>query len=218
MKQKINDYKSYFTDKYFLRSFFLSLVFLVISLIVNFYAGTYATERASNYVTDIILSNIPVFDLDGVFIWGSFILASFITLICLYKPERIPFTLKSIALFVIIRSLFITLTHLGPFPSQIAINSDLLSKMSFGGDLFFSGHTGLPFLLALIFWKNKITRYIFLFFSIMFAIVVLLAHLHYSIDVLAAFFITYSIFHIAEYLFKKDKKMLDRVTSEEKIL
>lgn len=217
MKQKLNDYKTYFTDKYFLKSFSLSILFLVTSLIVNFYAGTYATERASNYVTDIILSNIPVFDLDGVFIWGSFILGSFIALICIYKPERIPFTLKSIALFVIIRSLFITLTHLGPFPSQIAIDSNLLSKMSFGGDLFFSGHTGLPFLLALIFWKNKITRYIFLSFSVMFAIVVLLAHLHYSIDVLAAFFITYSIFHISEYFFKRDRDMLDRVTKEEKI-
>lgn len=217
MKQKIKDYKIYFTDRCFLKSLVLSFIFLAISLIINFYAGTYATERASNPVTDIILSNIRVYDLDGVFIWGSFILATFITIICLYRPERIPFIVKSIALFVIIRSLFITLTHIGPFPSQIDINSDLLSKMSFGGDLFFSGHTGLPFLLALIFWKNKLMRYIFLCFSIIFAIVVLLAHLHYSIDVLSAFFITYSIFHIAEYLFKRDRKMLDRATTKEGI-
>jgi hypothetical protein len=217
MKQKFEDYKKYFTDKYFLKSLILSFIFLTISLVVNFYAGTYATERASNPVTDIILSNIPVFDLDGVFIWGSFILGAFITLICLYRPERIPFVVKSIALFVVVRSLFITLTHLGPFPSQIVIDSNLLSKMSFGGDLFFSGHTGLPFLLALIFWKNKLMRYVFLCFSIMFAIVVLFAHLHYSIDVLSAFFITYSIFHIAEYLFKKDRQILNRATPEEGI-
>jgi hypothetical protein len=215
MKQKIRDYKTHFSNKYFLKSLALSFILLFASLVINFYAGTYATERASNPVTDIILSNIRVFDLDGVFVWGSFILASIITLACLYKPEKIPFTVKSIALFVVIRSLFITLTHLGPFPSQIVINSDLLSKMSFGGDLFFSGHTGLPFLMALVFWKDKLTRYIFLSFSLMFAIVVLLAHMHYSIDVLSAFFITYSIFHISEYVFKTDREIFNNSTDKE---
>lgn len=206
MKQKINDYKTCFSDKYFIKSFILALVFLFLSLVINFYAGTYATERASNHVTDIILSNVRVFDLDGVFIWGSFLLGTIIALLCLYKPEKMPFTVKSIALFVVIRSLFITLTHLGPFPSQVAIDSDILSKMTFGGDLFFSGHTGLPFLMALTFWRDKTMRYIFLAISIIFAIVVLLAHLHYSIDVLSAFFITYTIFHISEYIFKKDRR------------
>ena len=73
-----------------------------------------------------------------------------------------------------------------------------------GNDLFFSGHTGLPFLLALIFWENKKLRFLFLGFSVLFAVVVLLGHLHYSIDVFAAYFITYTIFHICKFLFKKD--------------
>jgi len=205
MKQRIQDYQTYFSNKKFLGALALSLIFLTISLFINFYAGTYATERASNSVTDIILSNTRAYDLDGAFVYGSVLLTLCIFFVCLYKPRRIPFTIKSIALFVIIRSIFITLTHLGPFPSQIMIHSDFLSKVSFGGDLFFSGHTGLPFLLALIFWDDKLMRYIFISFSLMFAVVVLLAHLHYSIDVLSAFFITYSIFHIALYIFKKDR-------------
>lgn len=207
MKNLKTKYNYCLKNKNFIISFFSSLFFLFISLIINFYAGTYATERASNSVTDLILSNIRVFDVDGFFIYGSLILVLFIIFICIVKPEKAPFTVKSIALFVIIRSVFITLTHLGPFPSQIIINSDLLSKLSFGADLFFSGHTGLPFLLALIFWNNKWIRYTFLFLSLMFAIVVLLAHLHYSIDVLSAFFITYTIYQIALYIFKKDREL-----------
>ena len=82
-----------------------------------------------------------------------------------------------------------------------------MEKFAFGGDLFFSGHTGLPFLMALIFWDNKYLRWIFILTSVMFATVVLLAHLHYSIDVLSAFFITYTIFHIALFLFKKDRRL-----------
>ena len=202
-------YKESFANRKFVISLIMSFVFLLISIFINYYAGTYATERASNPVTDIILSNTRVYDLDGWFVYGSFTFAIFIAFICLYKPNKIPFTLKSMALFITIRSIFITLTHLGPFPSQVMIHSDILSKLSFGGDLFFSWHTGLPFLLALIFWKNIRIRYIFLSFSIMFAIVVLLAHLHYSIDVLSAFFITYTIYKISLFIFKKDRDLFN---------
>jgi membrane-associated phospholipid phosphatase len=68
--------------------------------------------------------------------------------------------------------------------------------------------------LALIFWENKILRIVFLSFSIMFAIIVLLGHLHYSIDVLSAFFITFSIFHICKFLFKKDWQLFLKKDNE----
>ncbi len=201
-------WRNAFKDKNFVTSFIFGFLFLFISFYINFVAGTYATERASLPVTDIVLSNIRVFDVDAIFLYGPLILWAFLAIVFIYNPKKIPFSLKSIALFVIIRSLFISLTHLGPFPTQAVIStSDFLSKFTFGGDLFFSGHTGLPFLMALIFWDNKIMRYILLVSSVIFGVVVLLGHLHYSIDVLAAFFITYTIFHISLLLFKKEREM-----------
>lgn len=196
-----------FKNPGFLASSLLSLGMLLASLIINFVAGTYATEKISNSVTDIILSNTRVYDVDGIFVYGSIVLLVLIVLVIFYNPKTFPFTLKSIALFVIIRSIFISLTHLGPFPTTVALDAgNFLNKFTFGGDLFFSGHTGLPFLMSLIFWDHKVFRYIFLAASLVFGGVVLLGHLHYSIDVLAAFFITYSIFHLAEYFFKKDRE------------
>lgn len=202
-----------FKNKEFIKSFIISILFLAISLYINFRAGNYATEKASLPVTDIILSNIRVFDVDGFFIWGPIFLFSLITILCLYHPKKIPFILKNIALFTVIRSIFISLTHLGPFPTQIVVDNaaSLINKFTFGGDLFFSGHTGIPFLLALILWHNKRLRYFFLAYSLFMGTIVLLGHYHYSIDVLAAFFITYSIYHIALYLFKKDKLMFDEL-------
>ena len=205
MENLLKKLKLHFTDTKFLLSVGTAFLFFFISLVVNFYAGSYAALKASNSITDIILSNTRVYDLDGIFIYGPIVFLFFLVAVLLYYPQKTPFVVKSIALFILIRSLFIILTHIGPFPTSAIIDSPvLLSKFTFGGDLFFSGHTGLPFLMALVFWNNKILRIIFIVSSIIMGVVVLLAHLHYSIDVLAAFFITYTIYHIAVLLFKKD--------------
>jgi hypothetical protein len=210
MKIWTQKWKDILRSKEFNRSLIVSLLLLAVSIYINFIAGTYATEKASLPVTDIILSNIRISDVDGIFTYGPIILFAFVTIIAFYNPKKIPFTMKSIALFTIIRSIFISLTHIGPFATQAIIASEnLISKFTFGGDLFFSGHTGVPFLMALIFWQNKKLRYFFLMYSLFMGIIVLLGHYHYSIDVLAAFFITYTIYHIALYIFKKDKEMFD---------
>lgn len=208
-------YRKYFTNWEYLKSFFSSIVILLGSLVVNFYAGTYATERASNPVTDIVLSNTPVINLDGFFVFGPVVLAAFVILLCLIKPQKLPFIFKSISLFVLIRSVFISITHIGPFPDQMVVvtGASIIKDFTFGGDLFFSAHTGIPFLLALIFYKEKILRNLFIATAILFGVVVLLSHRHYSIDVLSAFFITYTIYVISVKLFKKEFKMFSAKAS-----
>lgn len=185
----------------------LSFLFYICSMIVNYYASLYATIRQGSAVTDIVLSNVRVIDTDGIIIFGSLFLILFTAALVINEPKRIPFVLKSLALFILIRSIFIMLTHIGPFNPIISVDHDprwLLLGLTNGADLFFSGHTGIPFLAALTFWHDKRIRYVFLVGSIILGISVLLAHLHYTIDVISAFFITYSIFSIAKKLFLKD--------------
>ncbi len=207
--QKIKqNYKAHFKDKGFLLSLVFSVAFLVGALWINFYAGLYVVEKASNPVTDIVLSNIRVYDVDTIFVYGPILLWVFVGCLLLIEPRRIPFVLKSIGLFVVIRSIFISLTHLGPFPTHLIIPpSSFINDFTSAEDLFFSGHTGLPFLLALIFWEHSYLRVIFITSALLFGAVVLMGHLHYSIDVFSAFFITYTIYHIAERIFHKDKKI-----------
>ena len=207
-------YKKYFTDKKFVASFVSGAILLTISLITQFFVSGYVARSSSFSVTDIVLSNTRVYAVGGIFVWGSVVLFLFGIIVCLKHINYAPFVMKSVALFTLIRSVFVSLTHISPFPTHAIISSPFFQKEAFygiftGNDLFFSGHTGIPFLLALIFWENKNLRFIFLGFSAMFAIVVLLGHLHYSIDVLSAFFITYSIFHICQVFFKKDWKLFN---------
>ena len=51
-------------------------------------------------------------------------------------------------------------------------------------------------IMALIFWRDRVLRGIFLASSVVFGTVVLLAHPQYTIDVAAAFFIAHSVFRI----------------------
>lgn len=212
MKRITQRYKTQLENREFLRSVIGALIFLLVSLVVNFYASVYAGGRASSPVTDMILSNIRIYDVDALFIYGPMIFWTLVSLFLLLNPERLAFTLKSIALFVLIRSVFVMLTHIGPFPGDLlsSKNTNALEWFTSKDDLFFSGHTGLPFLLALLFWENRKLRYFFLCSSIFFAVVVLLGHYHYSIDVFAAFFITYAIADLAKLFFKKDHALFLR--------
>ena len=202
MKKIFSKYRFYWQRKDFRSAVFSSLLFFAVSMAFYHFAKMYADMRAGNYVSDILLDNLAVVQVDDFLNYGVELFSLFMIYCLITEPKRAPFTFKSLAIFILIRSIFITLTHMGPSPIITHIDpDDLLSSLISGNDFFFSAHTGIPYLLALIFWDEKIIRYIALGASISFASAVLLGHLHYSIDVFAAFFITYSIFHIAMKFF-----------------
>jgi len=205
MKNIIHKHKAFWQEKNIVLDIVMGIVFFVVGLFTTYYANYYAVLRASNSVTDIILDNLPVVNVDFIYSTGAAIFIFIVALIALYDPRRISFILKSSALFLIIRSLFMVLTHIAPPPDALYLDSsDFLHKLSSGDDLFFSAHTGLPFLFSLIFWHDKKYKWLFLICTLLGASAVLLGHLHYSIDVFSAFFITFGIFKISKKVFHKE--------------
>lgn len=200
-----------YRDRPFLLSAGVGLLLLLCSLGAVFYSVNYASVRADNSVTDIILSNTRVYDVGDLFVYGALLLVALIAVLLVLRPRYLPFALKSVALFYFVRSIAVSLTHLGAFPLRATLDPDsyFVTSRFFrifftGDDLFFSGHVGLPFLMALIFWDNLFLRFFFLTASVAFAAVVLLGHLHYSIDVFAAYFITYALYVLARRFFSDD--------------
>lgn len=202
MNELLTRHKHYWSQKKYRASAFVGFLLFLASLVTNRYASFYATAQASNPVTDLLLDNIPVMRVEWIVNDAAVVFGLCMFGLILWQPRRIPFILKSIALFIFVRSGFIIFTHLAPFPERVYLDpNDLFQTLTYGGDYFFSGHTGMSFLLALIYWQEKPVRYFCLAASALLSVGVILGHLHYSIDVLAAFFITYGIFVMAQRFF-----------------
>jgi hypothetical protein len=204
MQAALSQYRTLFGAAPFVRSVAQGAVFLAASVIAIFAAVTYATTNASNHVTDIVLSNVGPFDMRFLFVYGTFTGFVIFGSLLAWKPNRLPFALKSIALFLLVRAVFVSLTHIAPSPIEPPTPAPFLNSIFYGSDQFFSGHTGMPFLVALSFWHMPLLRLFFLAMTAFFGTIVLLGHYHYSIDVLAALFITHGIFQLACWLFPRD--------------
>ena len=207
MKALAINNKKYWSNKSFVKSVVIAIVLLLLVGIVNYWAVHLAARDAGNYTTDILLDNLPVVNTDFIVSEGIAFLVAFIVLLCIWEPKIIPFVVRSITVFYLVRSAFVVMTHLAPVPNRIYSDFAHLRYFTSGSDLFFSGHTGLPFLLSLIFWDNKPLRYIFIGISAIEAVAVILGHLHYTIDVFSAYFIAFGIYHIALKSFKEDYKL-----------
>ena len=202
--------------RYFLRSLLVSVLLLFASLIIYYTLNVYTDNHRGNRVPDIILDNMPVMNAYWIYIYGPVAVWVLLIALCFIKPNRFPFVLKSVSLLILIRSIFTSLTHLGPpnnvvIAGQTALISHIIRHIDFGGDFFFSGHTAYPFLMGLIFWHSFPLRIIFLTSSLLFGFVVLACHVHYSIDVMAAFFIAHSVYYISKKLFIKDYKYFMKI-------
>jgi PAP2 superfamily C-terminal len=212
IKQILANHKKLWKDNQFLVRILIHAIFLSISVILTYVAITYTDGYAvGNVVPDIFLDHIPKQDVGLIFFQGSFVFIASLLGLAILLPEAIPFGLASTALFFLVRAGFMTMTHLSaPFIAHYSYISyrehvpEIVFSMNSGNDLFFSGHTGFPFMLAIMFWQHKYLKYYFLLCSIIAGIAVIAGHLHYSIDVFSAFFIGYGIFVLAKSFFKKE--------------
>lgn len=204
MEVTIRLYQTLYGSRGYLRSLSEGAAFLAASTIAIFAAVTYATVHASNSVTDFVLSRVGPFNVRFLFIYGTFAAFAITTSLLAWRPNRLPFALKAMALFLLVRAVFVALTHMAPSPIDPQNPAPFFNSVFYGGDQFFSGHTGLPFLAALAFWHMPQWRVFYLALTGFFGAVVLLGHYHYSIDVLAALFITHGVFQISCWLFGRD--------------
>jgi len=177
----------------------ITVLFLAVILFIfpNFLA--FVEERQGVILTDPILDLFNPIDLT----WLTFglIYISLIVAIISFaaKPEILLLALQSYSLLVIFRMMVMYSAPLDAPEKLILLNDPFVQFFGSGEvltkDLFFSGHTATLFLLFLVSDKKQL-KIIFLISTVLVGIAVLLQHVHYTIDVLAAPFFAYSSYKI----------------------
>lgn len=182
----------------------LSLIAVAIAAFLDYYSGVYVSSANVADVPDLILDHIGPVDMSYFYVYGYLILVFALFLYPLILHIRtLHIVISQFSLLVMLRALFMIFTHLQSPLDAIIIHFPWIFKgLSFENDMFFSGHTAIPFLGFLLFRKSKI-RFFFLIGSVLMAITVILMHIHYSIDVFSAYFITYCSYRIGRYMLRK---------------
>jgi hypothetical protein len=170
----------------------LSLIIVAVATFLDYYSGVYVSTKTKVVaVPDLILDHIGPVDAHFFYVYGYLTICFTLFLYpFLLHIRMLHVVVSQFSFLVVLRAVFVLLTHLQTPPDGIRVHFPwIFEGISFQNDMFFSGHTAIPFLGFLLF-QGKI-RYFFLTGSICMGSVVLLMHLHYSIDVFSAFFITY---------------------------
>jgi hypothetical protein len=107
------------------------------------------------------------------------------------------------SLLLVLRSVFMIFMHVSTPAGSVHVHfPGFFGRFYFENDMFFSGHTAMPFLGFYLFRPHRL-RYVYLIGSIVMGLSALAMHVHYSIDVFAAFFMTYCSYQMGTALLHK---------------
>ncbi len=180
----------------------------LIVILIFFSSFLSKIEQRNGYlINDWLLNNIPSIDLSiPVFtiIWSS-------ALLLIWQASNNPAIfltyLWGFNFLMISRMITIYLVPLNPPQNLIPLLDPLINKTFYEGvfitkDLFYSGHTASILLMSFCL-KNKLHKKLTLFAAICIGIMVLLQHIHYTIDVIAVPFFTYLVYYLSKKFVEK---------------
>ena len=168
----------------------VSLLFLFFLSVFIPYFFSYIQSIKGYAIDDFILNQFQVRDMSlYIFILNYAVL--FLTIINLIpKPILFLKCLQAYCLLVVMRVVCMYCLPLDPDRYIIPLEDPFVGRFFYSGyvitkDLFFSGHVSTMFLFFLAI-PVRLLKYIFFAATLLVAIFILIQHVHYSIDIIAA--------------------------------
>ncbi|HEY4324563.1 MAG TPA: phosphatase PAP2-related protein [Mucilaginibacter sp.] len=182
-----------------------TLLMLIVVFILPSFFG-YIEKRKGVLLNDWILGAVPPHNVSILIfavIWGMILLTTFRAL---YNPSIYISYCWTLMFVSVARLICISIVPLAP-PIGLIPLTDPLTGVFYGNavitkDLFFSGHTAILTLIFLCLEKR--TDKIIAFFAVVaVAILLVVQHIHYTIDILAAPIIVYGLYRMTSYFLYK---------------
>ncbi|WP_345248154.1 phosphatase PAP2-related protein [Nibrella saemangeumensis] len=181
----------------FRKKLIVGVVLLVLVLIALPFFFQYIQNRRGALLNDWVLNYLPAYDVSipiFAIIWG---IAGLTVFRAFRNPAMLLTLLWSYVLVTLTRMITITTVALDP-PADLIELVDPISNSFYGAefvtrDLFFSGHTSTVFLMYLCLRKRN-DKALALIGTILVGIMLLVQHVHYTVDVLAAPLGTYIVY------------------------
>ncbi len=160
-------------------------------------------KRDGPIIHDAVLAAIPAHNVS----WAIFTVIWGIGFYALWrgieKPTIYITYLWTFIFITILRVLAISFVPLDP-PAGLIVLTDPLTAVFYGRstitkDLFFSGHTSILF-LAFLCLERKWDKILALIGTCIVACLLLVQHVHYTIDIIAAPIIIYPVYRVVKYL------------------
>jgi hypothetical protein len=186
---------------------YISLILVMFILLIVIYGRflDYIEGRLGSVLADPILNLFAPLEVTW-FTFGIIYISVILTLFRLsWQPSQLLITLQAYIFIAMARMASMYLIPLDPPPLLIPLEDPFVQSVSTGvltRDLFFSGHTSTMFLLFLSCTGRKM-KVFFLIGTILVGLLVLIQHVHYSIDVVAAPFYAYSCYKMSSFLTTK---------------
>jgi membrane-associated phospholipid phosphatase len=183
--------------------FFCSAAALLAAFALNHLADGYIERVGETAHTspDLILGILPGVDVSLIYWWGAMAFVVFAVGTSLWRErERLGYLARAYALVIAARACLMVLTPLHIPDGAISVDAGVLyssvgKMVTVHHDLFFSMHTAMAFLGALVF-RDRWARWISAGFSVLMALTVLLLKTHYSLDVAGAYLVTYALYRL----------------------
>lgn len=198
-----------------------SLVFRYACYGVMVWLALWAEARPAPTVPDFVLERVPYLPWVDRWNYIVWIVAYVPIAIAFFFTDGARFVryMVSSGLVALVRGVCIVATGLGPvtgadthagmdFDTRLRAFTGLMTPAFFAPDsgariyltkdLFFSGHTATTFLLLLYVWPHPKLRWPMLASHVLVVVSLFFAHLHYTIDVIGAYAITFSLFVLRE--------------------